>query len=69
MNTPEPSRRSSAPCRYLRSKEMYYQSLAPSDEGFTGTHCWCAKTQEAFGPDGAPAGRGECGEGRSCFLN
>ncbi|MCI0538078.1 MAG: hypothetical protein L0Z50_22910 [Verrucomicrobiales bacterium] len=54
------------PCRYLRSKEMYYQ-VAEDDEYASGVY-WCTKTQEAVGPDGEPAAKKRCCEGRSCYL-
>ena len=65
METPETSPQAQPPCRHLRSKEMYYQ--ATDDSSFASGACWCLKTQEAFGPDGQPAGKAECCAGRSCY--
>ena len=54
------------PCRYLRNKEMYYGQQ--DDDEFASGLCWCDKTQEAVGPDGAPAAKLECCAGRSCYV-
>jgi hypothetical protein len=55
------------PCRYLRCKEMYYEPRGNEEHEFSGGVYWCAKTQEAFGPDGRPADRQECSAERTCF--
>jgi len=55
-----------APCRYLRNKEMYYGQQ--DDDEFASGLCWCDKTQESFGPDGAAAAKLECCAGRSCYV-
>ena len=54
-------------CPFLRNKEMYYGESGLEDEAFSSGAFWCTKTQEAFGPDGEPAGGEECRAGRSCF--
>jgi len=54
------------PCRYLRNKEMYYGQQ--DDDEFASGLCWCDKTQESFGPDGAAATKLECCAGRSCYV-
>jgi hypothetical protein len=57
------------PCRFLRSKEMFYEQPATeSDDPFASGTFWCARTQEAFGPDGEAAGKSECQCGRSCYF-
>jgi hypothetical protein len=56
------------PCKYLRSKEMFYESPGAEDSDFASGVFWCSKTQEAFGPDGDSADKGECKPGRSCYL-
>lgn len=56
------------PCRYLRSKEMYYQGLGQEDDEFSSGIYWCMKTQENFGPDGAAANKAECCGGRACHT-
>ncbi len=68
MNNPEPIMRVQIPCRHLRNKEMFYQSPGQEDDEFSSGVYWCGKTQEAFGPDGQPAGKAECCPSRSCFL-
>ena len=57
------------PCKFLRSKEMFYEQPGDEadDESVSGVF-WCARTQEAFGPDGEPAEKDECQCGRSCYL-
>jgi len=50
------------PCCNLRSKAMYYGG--EDDDGVF----WCAKTEENVGPDGQPAGKTECCNGRSCYV-
>lgn len=58
-----------APCKFLRSKEMFYESPRDEmDDEFAGGAYWCAKTQEAFGPDGEPAEMAGCQCGRSCYT-
>jgi hypothetical protein len=47
---------------------FYEQAGAESDDVFTSDTFWCARTQEAFGPDGAPAGKSECQCERSCYF-
>jgi hypothetical protein len=54
------------PCRHLRNKEMYYQGNE-DDECASGIY-WCARTQEAFGPDSQIVGKNDCCAGRSCFI-
>ena len=56
------------PCRHLRSKEMYYQDYGQAEDEFSSGIFWCGKTQEDFGPDGQPCGKGECCAGRTCYL-
>jgi len=66
MNEATETRNLQIPCRHLRSKEMYY-SAADDDEFASGAY-WCGKSHESFGPDGQPADKKECCEGRSCYL-
>ena len=68
MNTPESSASLQSPCRHLRSKEMHYQNPGQQDDEFSSGVHWCAKTQEAFGPDNEAAGKTECCAGRSCYV-
>ncbi len=56
METTETAAQNQVPCRYLRSKEMYYQGQE-DDEYASGLY-WCHRTQESFGPDGAACGKG-----------
>ena len=56
------------PCRYLRSKEMYYQEPGTPDDACSSGIYWCTRTQENLGPDGAPCGKGECCASRACYL-
>ena len=68
MNTPKPDVPPVCQCKYLRSKEMYYQGLNPEEDAFSSGVYWCSKTYEAFGPDGESADRTECCPGRSCYT-
>jgi len=65
MSTPETPQ---LPCRHLRSKEMHYQDPSQAEDEFAGGAQWCAKTQEAFGPDNEAASKTECCAGRSCYV-
>jgi len=59
------------PCKLLRSKEMFYEGPGQDpggDDPFSSGAYWCAKTQEAFGPDGEPAEKGDCQCGRPCYV-
>jgi hypothetical protein len=63
------ARQQGGPCKFLRSKEMFYeQPGTDSDDLFASDTFWCARTQEAFGPDGDAAGKSECQCGRSCYF-
>jgi hypothetical protein len=68
MNTSENSPQFQAPCRKLRSKEMFYQSPGQDEDEFSSGVFWCGKTQENFGPDGQPASKADCGAGRACYV-
>lgn len=56
------------PCRFLRSKEMYYQPYGQEEDQFSGGSYWCMKTQEGFGPDGHFADCKECHVERPCYT-
>jgi hypothetical protein len=45
---------------------MFYQGA--EDDAFASGCYWCTLTQEAFGPDGQPAGKNECCQGRACYV-
>ncbi len=64
--TPRPAE-DAYPCRYLRSKEMYYQGA--EDDAFASGAFWCARTHEPLGPDGAGADKNTCCANRACFLS
>ena len=70
METPETLPTNSAqaeiPCRFLRSKEMYYD--APDDDAFASGIFWCQRTQEGFGPDGEPCDKKRCCANRTCYV-
>jgi hypothetical protein len=46
---------------------MFYQPLGHEDDQFSSGIYWCTRTHEGFGPDGEPAAREQCCQGRSCF--
>ena len=58
-----------APCRHLRSKEMYYQSPGQPEDEFSSGIYWCVKTQENTGPDGKSCDKCECGPERACYQS
>lgn len=58
-----------APCRHLRSKEMFYESGGQEDDPFSSGLFWCTKTHENFGPDGQAVGKTHCCRGRSCYID
>jgi hypothetical protein len=68
MNPPETSPTFQTPCRHLRCKEMYFRPPGQEDDGHGSGVYWCAKSQEAFGPDGQPVGRQDCCKQRSCYV-
>jgi hypothetical protein len=68
MSSPENSAKFEVRCRHLRNKEMYYHSHGQEEDEFASGIHWCAKTQEAFGPDGEPTGKTDCCAGRACYV-
>lgn len=68
MNNPKEITQLRMPCQHLRNKEMYYQGHDQEDDSFSSGVYWCLLTHENFGPDGQPAGRKECCNGRGCFA-
>jgi hypothetical protein len=69
MNHSDSTTASGSPCQYCRSKEMYHSPPGQEEDPFSSGIYWCAKTQDAFGPDGLPAGKSECCTGRSCYIS
>jgi hypothetical protein len=67
MNNSNSAPKFEAPCRHLRSKEMYYQPLSQQDDEFSSGLYWCNKTQESFGPDGDCVSKEKCCAARACF--
>ena len=55
------------PCKFLRSKEMFHEDAAGEEGEFASDVFWCAKSQEAFGPDGDAADKCDCTEQRKCY--
>ena len=57
-------------CRELRSKKLTFARQPPRCEADildASNHCWCARTQQALGPDGELVRPDECRTGRDCF--
>ena len=67
-NQPVSAASTAAPCRHLRSKEMFYQPYGAPDDPFSSGVYWCGKTLENYGPDGEPCSREQCCGQRTCFL-
>ena len=55
-------------CRFLRTKEMFFQS-EPDPTVLSGRsgHFWCVHTQTVVGPDGKFVTDQECSVDRMCF--
>lgn len=54
-------------CKYLRSKEMFYDAPAEQDDEFSSGIFWCSNTETCLGPDGKPVDDETCGSGRQCY--
>jgi hypothetical protein len=63
----EANAKSGFPCKFLRNKEMYYQSPGQPEDAFSGGVYWCLQTQDGRGPDGQMVEAAECGPGRACY--
>jgi hypothetical protein len=55
------------PCRFLRSKEMFYDNGIPVEERGSSGIFWCGQTYKCLGPDGTMVSNEECGPQRSCY--
>ncbi len=64
---PQQRQAGTRPCKFLRSKEMYYATLADTTGEFGGQTYWCDCTQDAIGPDDKIAEAKECSPERSCY--
>jgi hypothetical protein len=60
-------RLSQRPCRFLRSKEMFYDNGIPVEERGSSGIFWCSQTYRCLGPDSLSVSTEECGPERSCF--
>ena len=55
-------------CRFLRTKEMFFQSEPdPTVPSGRSGHFWCVHTQTVIGPDGKFVTDQECSADRMCF--
>ncbi len=67
MSTDSSNQRNHRPCRYLRSKEMFYDTgETPGEEHGSGLF-WCEHTNQCLGPDGHPVADEDCGPERNCY--
>jgi hypothetical protein len=55
------------PCRYLRSKEMFYDNGLPLEQRSGSGIFWCSHTHQCLGPDNSAVSPEDCQEHRSCF--
>ena len=65
-----PAFRTSPFCGRLRSKKSYFLHAPPMDEDDLldgSSHCWCARTMQALGPDDDAVSPQGCRAGRVCF--
>jgi hypothetical protein len=59
-------------CRELRSKKYFTLSSIPvMEEDMLGpdNHCWCRRTMQVVGPDGAQARPNKCRSDRGCYQS
>lgn len=68
MNSSEDSAKLQFPCRYLRNKEMYYETVEQDNDPCASGIYWCTKTHEGFGPDGKSVCKSDCCATRSCYV-
>jgi hypothetical protein len=54
-------------CKYIRSKEMYYQVDRPEPPDYSSRLYWCELTQLPLGPDQKPCDMFNCTNERPCF--
>ncbi len=57
-------------CSRLRSKKYFFLETAPLTPGDildASGHCWCARTQQAVGPDSDIVRPDDCVAPRECF--
>lgn len=54
-------------CRYLLSKEMFYEDNPKANDKYSSGIFWCELTHNAIGPDGAGVDDLECAAGRECY--
>jgi hypothetical protein len=60
-------------CMHIRHK-LRYVDERHTQRGLVDVNSdtrifWCAKTQEALGPDDQPVGPAECSNGRGCYCH
>jgi hypothetical protein len=57
-------------CSELRSKKLVFARTPPRVEADildASNHCWCARTQQALGPDNELVQPEDCRAGRECY--
>jgi hypothetical protein len=54
-------------CRYLVSKEMFYDNGIPLEERSGSGIFWCSQTHKCLGPDNTSVSAEECLPTRSCY--
>jgi hypothetical protein len=55
------------PCRFLRSKEMFYDNGIPLEQRSGSGIFWCGHTHKCLGPDSALVSDEDCRPERSCY--
>jgi hypothetical protein len=55
------------PCRYLVSKEMFYDNGIPLEDRSGSGIFWCSQTHKCLGPDGTVVSTEDCGPARACY--
>jgi hypothetical protein len=56
-----------APCRNLRSHDMYFHGAEAAGFDYSSGSYWCLCTQQTTGPDGRVVDAQECNSVRTCF--
>lgn len=54
-------------CKYIRSKEMFYEVERDAPPNYSSRLFWCHHTQIPLGPDGKGCDMQTCCDERPCF--
>ena len=54
-------------CKWIRSKEMFYETERREIPNYAARIYWCHYTQKPLGPDDKPCDMEQCTADRPCF--